>query len=113
MFSFIFAQASFVASGNRTDISLDDPNFWDKWAKKAEIDMDTINGRVSYTCCMNLKFHSRAEEPTSSRLIRSKCVCMQILSSARITLRTSVCLDICVNKKERIKLWKAALSING
>lgn len=40
-------QASFVASGNRTDISLDDPNFWDKWAKKAEIDLDTVNGRVS------------------------------------------------------------------
>lgn len=40
-------QASFVASGNRTDISLDDPNFWDKWAKKAEIDMETVNGRVS------------------------------------------------------------------
>uniref|UniRef100_A0A9J7X2Q7 Chromodomain helicase DNA binding protein 9 n=1 Tax=Cyprinus carpio carpio TaxID=630221 RepID=A0A9J7X2Q7_CYPCA len=36
-----FAKASFVASGNRTDISLDDPNFWDKWAKKAEIDMET------------------------------------------------------------------------
>uniref|UniRef100_A0A8C7CFK9 Chromodomain helicase DNA binding protein 9 n=1 Tax=Oncorhynchus kisutch TaxID=8019 RepID=A0A8C7CFK9_ONCKI len=42
-----FAKASFVASGNRTDISLDDPNFWDKWAKKAEIDMDTANGRNS------------------------------------------------------------------
>uniref|UniRef100_A0A673K0X6 Chromodomain-helicase-DNA-binding protein 9-like n=1 Tax=Sinocyclocheilus rhinocerous TaxID=307959 RepID=A0A673K0X6_9TELE len=42
-----FAKASFVASGNRTDISLDDPNFWDKWAKKAEIDMDTVNGRNS------------------------------------------------------------------
>ncbi|XP_066511346.1 chromodomain-helicase-DNA-binding protein 9-like isoform X2 [Hoplias malabaricus] len=42
-----FAKASFVASGNRTDISLDDPNFWDKWAKKAEIDIDTVNGRNS------------------------------------------------------------------
>ncbi|KAK6294355.1 hypothetical protein J4Q44_G00351850 [Coregonus suidteri] len=42
-----FAKASFVASGNRTDISLDDPNFWDKWAKKAEIDMDTANDRNS------------------------------------------------------------------
>lgn len=56
MFSFIFAQASFVASGNRTDISLDDPNFWDKWAKKAEIDMDTINGRVSYTQTLLYEF---------------------------------------------------------
>ena len=36
-----------MASGNRTDISLDDPNFWDKWAKKADIDMEMVNGRVS------------------------------------------------------------------
>ena len=36
-----------MASGNRTDISLDDPNFWQKWAKKAEIDIDAISGRVS------------------------------------------------------------------
>lgn len=36
-----------MASGNRTDIALDDPNFWDKWAKKADIDMDMVNGRVS------------------------------------------------------------------
>lgn len=42
-------QASFVASGNRTDISLDDPNFWDKWAKKADIDMEMVNGRVCTT----------------------------------------------------------------
>lgn len=42
----VCTQASFVASGNRTDISLDDPNFWDKWAKKADIDMEMVNGRV-------------------------------------------------------------------
>nr|XP_048275783.1 chromodomain-helicase-DNA-binding protein 7 isoform X3 [Myodes glareolus] len=40
-----FAKASFVVSGNRTDISLDDPNFWQKWAKKAELDIDALNGR--------------------------------------------------------------------
>lgn len=40
-------QASFVSSGNRTDISLEDPDFWQKWAKKAELDLDVINGRVS------------------------------------------------------------------
>lgn len=48
-------QASFVASGNRTDISLDDPNFWQKWAKKAEIDLDAISGRVS---TFSIKFTS-------------------------------------------------------
>ncbi|XP_054656461.1 chromodomain-helicase-DNA-binding protein 7 isoform X2 [Dunckerocampus dactyliophorus] len=40
-----FAKASFVAPGNRTDISLEDPDFWQKWAKKAELDLDAINGR--------------------------------------------------------------------
>ncbi|XP_069044794.1 chromodomain-helicase-DNA-binding protein 8-like [Lepisosteus oculatus] len=38
-----FSKASFVASENRTDIALDDPNFWQKWAKKADIDLDSIN----------------------------------------------------------------------
>ncbi|XP_036375411.1 chromodomain-helicase-DNA-binding protein 7-like [Megalops cyprinoides] len=40
-----FAKASFVAAGNRSDISLEDPDFWQKWAKKAELNMDTIKGR--------------------------------------------------------------------
>nr|XP_055057519.1 chromodomain-helicase-DNA-binding protein 8 isoform X1 [Misgurnus anguillicaudatus] len=38
-----FSKASFVASENRTDIALDDPEFWQKWAKKADLDMDTFN----------------------------------------------------------------------
>ncbi|KAM9719285.1 chromodomain-helicase-DNA-binding protein 8 isoform 2-T2 [Menidia menidia] len=38
-----FSKASFVASENRSDIALDDPEFWEKWAKKADIDVDTIN----------------------------------------------------------------------
>lgn len=42
-----FSKASFVASENRNDIALDDPEFWQKWAKKADIDMDTINRKVS------------------------------------------------------------------
>ncbi|XP_006005388.1 chromodomain-helicase-DNA-binding protein 8 isoform X2 [Latimeria chalumnae] len=40
-----FAKASFVASENRTDIALDDPNFWQKWAKKADIDMDSLGSK--------------------------------------------------------------------
>lgn len=56
---FYLLQASFVASGNRTDISLDDPNFWQKWAKKAEIDIDAISGRVS-TFLMCIFFQARA-----------------------------------------------------
>ncbi|KAK5859635.1 hypothetical protein PBY51_021178 [Eleginops maclovinus] len=38
-----FSKASFVASENRNDIALDDPEFWQKWAKRADIDMDTMN----------------------------------------------------------------------
>ncbi|XP_014669960.1 PREDICTED: chromodomain-helicase-DNA-binding protein 7-like [Priapulus caudatus] len=41
-----FSEASFASSGNRTDIDIDDPNFWQKWAKKADIDVDKL-GRVS------------------------------------------------------------------
>uniref|UniRef100_A0A8C5C9X9 Chromodomain helicase DNA binding protein 8 n=1 Tax=Gadus morhua TaxID=8049 RepID=A0A8C5C9X9_GADMO len=38
-----FSKASFVASENRNDIALDDPEFWQKWAKKADIDFDSMN----------------------------------------------------------------------
>ncbi|KAG8536383.1 hypothetical protein GDO81_026485, partial [Engystomops pustulosus] len=41
-----FSKASFVASENRTDISLDDPNFWQKWAKKADLDLDLLSSKV-------------------------------------------------------------------
>uniref|UniRef100_A0AAY4EVW2 DNA helicase n=1 Tax=Denticeps clupeoides TaxID=299321 RepID=A0AAY4EVW2_9TELE len=41
-----FAKASFVSSGNRTDISLDDPNFWQKWAKIAERLINNKNSLV-------------------------------------------------------------------
>ncbi|PSN41757.1 hypothetical protein C0J52_08864 [Blattella germanica] len=33
-----FSKASFASSGIRADIDIDDPDFWKKWAKKAEID---------------------------------------------------------------------------
>lgn len=39
-------QASFISSGNRTDISLDDPNFWQKWAKIAEVEIDSKSEKV-------------------------------------------------------------------
>ncbi|XP_051631541.1 LOW QUALITY PROTEIN: chromodomain-helicase-DNA-binding protein 8-like, partial [Manacus candei] len=40
-----FAKASFVASENRPDIALDDPNFWQKWAKKADLDLELLNSK--------------------------------------------------------------------
>lgn len=49
-----FSKASFVASENRTDIALDDPEFWQKWAKKADIDMDTFNRKVQCSFFQNV-----------------------------------------------------------
>ena len=46
-----FSKASFVASENRSDIALDDPEFWQKWAKKADIDLDSINRKVGTRSC--------------------------------------------------------------
>ena len=33
-----FSKAAFVTSDTATDISIDDPDFWKKWAKKAQIE---------------------------------------------------------------------------
>lgn len=41
-----FAKASFVASDNRSDIDIDDPEFWQKWAKKADVDLAALEGKV-------------------------------------------------------------------
>ncbi|KAJ6220331.1 hypothetical protein RDWZM_006143 [Blomia tropicalis] len=40
-----FSKASFATSDNRTDIEIDDPNFWEKWAKKANFDIDELKNR--------------------------------------------------------------------
>jgi chromodomain-helicase-DNA-binding protein 7 len=35
-----FSKASFAHTENRSDIDVDDPDFWQKWARKADIDTD-------------------------------------------------------------------------
>ena len=40
-----FSKASFASSDNRSDIEIDDPNFWEKWAKKAHLDVDELKGK--------------------------------------------------------------------
>ncbi|XP_064466588.1 chromodomain-helicase-DNA-binding protein 7-like isoform X3 [Ornithodoros turicata] len=40
-----FSKASFTASSTRSDIDVDDPNFWEKWAKKANLDVDELKSR--------------------------------------------------------------------
>jgi len=46
-----FSKASFASSGIRSDIDIDDPDFWKKWAKKAEIDtveeIDKVNRNLT------------------------------------------------------------------
>merc|ERR1712071_424995 len=43
-----FSKASFASAADRTDINIDDPDFWKKWAKRAEIDTEQLmnNGTV-------------------------------------------------------------------
>ncbi|VDP42301.1 unnamed protein product [Soboliphyme baturini] len=38
---FVIFQATFASSDDRSDIDVNDPNFWQKWAKKASIDPET------------------------------------------------------------------------
>uniref|UniRef100_A0A1I8BKH6 MBD domain-containing protein n=1 Tax=Meloidogyne hapla TaxID=6305 RepID=A0A1I8BKH6_MELHA len=42
-----FAKASFTFSHNRDDIDISDPDFWSKWAKKANIDAGALHGDFS------------------------------------------------------------------
>lgn len=35
-------------SGNRTDIDINDPDFWKKWAKKADVDVEGLKHKVQY-----------------------------------------------------------------
>ena len=37
-----FSKASFASANDRTDIDIDDPDFWKKWAKRAEIDAEQL-----------------------------------------------------------------------
>ena len=64
-----FAKASFNMSTNRSDINIDDPQFWQKWAKKAEID---VNGaKVEYRC-LSVNFPCFAGVSWRSRRISTK-----------------------------------------
>ena len=42
-----FSKASFAATGTRDDIDINDPDFWQKWAKKAEVATDKDAFEVS------------------------------------------------------------------
>ncbi|XP_025076427.1 chromodomain-helicase-DNA-binding protein 8-like isoform X4 [Pomacea canaliculata] len=40
-----FAKASFSMTSNRNDIDINDPNFWQKWAKKADLDVEALGSK--------------------------------------------------------------------
>lgn len=50
-----FSKASFASSGIRADIDIDDPDFWKKWAKKAEI--DTVEESDKVKLLKNIKLN--------------------------------------------------------
>ena len=43
-----FSKASFAADGSN-DINIDDPDFWNKWAQKANLNLDQLAKKVSHT----------------------------------------------------------------
>lgn len=45
-----FSKASFVADGSN-DINIDDPNFWQKWAQKANLNLEQLAKKVILINC--------------------------------------------------------------
>ena len=43
-----FSKASFVTDES-SDINIDDPDFWQKWAEKAKLDLDELANKVEYS----------------------------------------------------------------
>ena len=37
-----FSKATFAGGDNRMDIDINDPDFWEKWARKADLDLDQL-----------------------------------------------------------------------
>lgn len=51
-----FAKARFVAEGTAEDLDINDPAFWQKWAEKAQLDLDQLANKVGLSAlhfCFN------------------------------------------------------------
>lgn len=48
-----FSKASFVADES-SDINVDDPDFWQKWAERAKLNLDELANKVLYIVCTAL-----------------------------------------------------------
>jgi len=66
-----FAKASFNMSTNRSDINVDDPQFWQKWAKKAEID---VNGGKVRSYAVKCRYFAMSYHSSVSLLITDQSV---------------------------------------
>ena len=53
-------------SDNRTDIDINDPNFWQKWAKKADLDVDMMTNKVTEHSSAALLFPTSVTHSTAS-----------------------------------------------
>lgn len=92
-----FSKASFASSGIRSDIDIDDPDFWKKWAKKAEIDTveesDKVSGNSSHPVtpvgedCVTQCYQKRP-------LSRKQCKGSEYFH--KIANMTFLCSDICL-----------------
>ena len=47
-----FSKASFVADGSSEDLDITDPDFWQKWAEKAKLDLDQLASKVCVFVCV-------------------------------------------------------------
>ena len=48
-------------SDNRSDIDIADPNFWQKWAKKADLDLDEFGSKVPRVNDSTYQIHPAAQ----------------------------------------------------
>jgi len=49
-----FSKASFTSEGAE-GIDLDDPDFWQKWAQKAKLDLNKLANKVTQITCIQYK----------------------------------------------------------
>ena len=56
----IHLQASFSSSGARDDIDINDPEFWQKWAKKADVETDNSKVRMGQFLSLFMLFYSHS-----------------------------------------------------
>ena len=75
--NFTLLQASFSSSGARDDIDINDPEFWQKWAKKADVETDNSKVRMGQFLSISMLFFF--SQHLQLRLSNAQ-ICVQISS---------------------------------